>query len=100
MTGPIQHLMTMQRPRILVKTAKLALRDYQREPTLRRLLKCSQLPSEPQLLLDLLAIEAELDDQRRAADAAYSVKRHILVLTALIAEAARCQVGVELAAAV
>lgn len=89
MTGLDTILMQMQRPKTLVRAAKAALADHRRDPALRRLLKTQTLPGAARLACDLLAMEAMLDDQRRAGDAAYSVTRHIRVLTALIAEAQR-----------
>lgn len=89
MIGLDTTLMQMQRPKTLVRAAKAALADHRREPALRRLLKTQHLPGAARLACDLLALEAMLDEQRRAGDAAYAVTRHIRVLTALIAEAHR-----------
>ncbi len=78
-------LADLRRPRLLVNAARHGLAGYRRDRDLRRLIS-DALPPEtavPRLMCE----EERLEETRRAGDAAYSVMRHIEVLSALIAEA-------------
>lgn len=89
MTGPYHALLALRRPRILVKAARCALTDYRRDAVLRRVLKTPCLPNDMQVFTHLLTLEDEMDQLRRDGDVTYSAKRHITLLTALIAEGHR-----------
>ena len=85
MTQARPTLADLRRPRLLVNAARHGLAGYCRDRDLKRLID-SDLPPEsavPRLLCE----EERLEETRRAGDAAYSVMRHIEVLSALIAEA-------------
>lgn len=100
MTGPHHALLALRRPRILVKAARCALSDYRRDAVLRRVLKTPCLPPDPQVFASLLALEDDMDQLRRDGDVTYSAKRHITLLTALIAEGHRGMQSNDLAPAV
>lgn len=85
MTDSRSLLAGLRRPRLLVNAARHGLSGYRRDRDLRRLID-DALPPEtavPRLITE----EERLEETRRAGDAAYSVMRHIEVLSALMAEA-------------
>lgn len=77
----------MRRPRLLIRAARIGAEDYRRTPQLHRLLGDGALPRPGAALMKLIEIEATLDDFRRGDSAAYSVSRHVEVLTAMMGEA-------------
>ena len=88
MEDVLTRVSRLERPQILVQTARQGLTDYYRNRHLRRLLQADVPPRESDALLRLLDMEAALDFQRRQDRAAYSIARHVEVLIALMAEAA------------
>ncbi len=83
-------LANLSRPRLLIRAARFGLGDYRRERDLRRLVAPHLNPAHfipERAMPHLLDVEAQLEQTRRAGDAAYSVARHIEVLIALMAEA-------------
>lgn len=87
MIQELDCLTRLRRPRLLMRAARLAFRDYDRRKLLRRLLGADRMPRAEQVLPVLLEEEAGLEAARRLGDAAYSAGRHIEVLVALIGEA-------------
>jgi hypothetical protein len=83
----INRLSNLNRPRLLVRAARIGANDYQRDLHLSRALMHSGMPATSDAVSRLLEIEEEIDGMRRLDDAAYSIIRHIDVLIALIAEA-------------
>ena len=77
----------LRRPRLLIRAARIGAQDYRRTPSLARILGHAPVPRPGAALMRLIEIEAELDDRRRAEDAAYCVSRHVEVLTAMMGEA-------------
>lgn len=86
MTDFAPLLAALRRPRILLAAARAGLADYRRERDLKRLRRSGAAGPEA-MLGALLAEERELEAHRRAGEATYSPRRHIAVLTALLAEA-------------
>lgn len=80
-------LSTVHRPRLLVRAARLGVREYDRQRHLHRLLGYGTLPRPAAAILRLVELERDLDTQRREDDAGYSIARHLDVLIALIGEA-------------
>lgn len=87
----MQDLLTMlaklHRPRLLMRAARIGAEAYHRDSHLPRLLGFGVLPRHGTALLKLLEIEAELNAQRKASDAGYSLVRHVDVLIAMVGEA-------------
>ena len=86
-------LETLIRPRLLVVSARHALRDYCRATGLPRLLglPLAQRPPGPEVaLVQLLARERALEQARQTHDASWSAARHVAVMTALLHEAQLC----------
>ena len=78
-------LATIRRPRLLMHAARFGLQEYRRERDLRRYVGSATSPEDT--VSSLMSVEARLEENRIAGDAAYSVARHIEVLIALLAEA-------------
>lgn len=80
-------LKTLHRPRLLIRAARAGALDYRRDPHLSRILGPGALPRTASALMRLMDMEAALDAQRTAQDAAYSISRHVEVLVAMMGEA-------------
>ena len=80
-------LQDIRRPRLLIRAARLGAEEYRRDRHLQRLLGYGSLPRSAVALLRLIEIEREMNDQRREADAGYSLSRHLDVLIAMVGEA-------------
>jgi len=77
----------LERPKLLVQAARFGIDEYRRDPTLDRLLGPGRPRRCGETALRLLEMEADLDSQRRADRADYSIARHVDVLIALMGEA-------------
>ncbi len=83
----ISMLHRLHRPELLMRAARIGAEQYVRGTHLPRLLGYGVLPRHGQALLKLIEIEAELNLQRKTADAGYNLIRHVDVLIAMVAEA-------------
>lgn len=87
----MQDILTMlnalQRPRLMMRAARIGAQDYRRAAHLPRLLGYGALPRHGAALMKLMEIEAGMEDQRTGGDASYSLVRHLDVLIAMVAEA-------------
>jgi len=88
MEDVLTRVSRLERPQILVQTARLGLTEYCRDRHLRRLLKTDTPPQASDAVIRLLDMETALDSQRQQDRAAYSIARHVGVLIALMSEAA------------
>ncbi len=79
-------LSSLKRPKILINAARLGMADYNRDADLRFIVKTNQTPTHEAAIETLLTREGELEDNRKNAQASYSVHEHIRVLSALLAE--------------
>jgi hypothetical protein len=84
MTDFITIVRQMQRPKLLIRAARMGQDDYRRERDLRRLGHISLIPE--QSVPHLLAEEGKIEECRRAGDMGYSIAQHIDILIALMAE--------------
>lgn len=80
-------LANLNRPRLLMRAARIGAQDYRRAGHLPRILGYGQLPRHGETLMRLVDIEAQLEEQRKGADATYSLIRHVDVLIAIVGEA-------------
>jgi hypothetical protein len=78
---------SLNRPRLLVRAARFGLDGYNRASHLPRLLGGLVPERSGAAILQLLAIEAELEARRTAGAADYAYARHVEVLIALMGEA-------------
>ena len=77
-------LANLRRPRLLIRAARFGLADYRRDRDLRRLI--GQIATPDRAVAQLISEEEQLEEDRRAGEASYSVTRHIEILIALISE--------------
>lgn len=82
-----RRLNRLNRPKLLVRAARIGLNEYNRNRTLRRVLQMENVPEPGSALEDLLHHEDAADQARREGVVAYSPARHIELLVALISEA-------------
>lgn len=80
-------LNTLRRPRLLIRAARHGAQEYSRSRHLQRLLGYGALPRHAPALMRLIEVEAVLNEQRKTADAGYSLPRHVDVLIAMMGEA-------------
>lgn len=83
----ISRLNALHRPQLLMRAARIGAENYRRVTHLRRLLNYSTLPRSGPALMQLIDLEADLNAQRKMADAGYSLIRHVEVIIAMIGEA-------------
>lgn len=84
----IQSLVTqLRRPRLLVRAARFGIDEFRRDRDLPRLLKCEKTPKSGDAIMQLMDVEADLNNQMRQNVPGYTVARHIDVLTAIMSEA-------------
>ncbi len=87
MQDVLSYIGQMNRPRLLVRAARIGAQEYRRDVHLPRLIGQARLPRSSEALLRLSEIESELNAKRLADNAGYSLPRHIEVLIAMVAEA-------------
>ncbi|WP_298290944.1 DUF6477 family protein [uncultured Litoreibacter sp.] len=79
-------LTTLRRPRLLVRAARHGLHDYNRRRDLNRLTGQNARASTRSIVENLVEQEEQLEETRKAGDAAYRASHHIELLVALMAE--------------
>lgn len=86
MTKELNILADIRRPRILVRTARIAGQHYHREAALRKIFGALRPKHQEGVVLALLQRETELEELRQHADASYKAQTHVHVLATLIIE--------------
>ncbi|KIT16953.1 DUF6477 family protein [Jannaschia aquimarina] len=76
----------LNRPKLLVDAAHHGCHTYKRRRDLRRLLRIAIPRSPEDALKRLLPIEHDLERRRQMKTSAYSISRHVEILTAVISE--------------
>lgn len=84
MTDLRKTVQQLQRPKMLIRAARMGLADYRRERDLRRYGQMSLSPE--QTLPNLLDEEGKIEARRRNGDMGYLIAQHIDVLIALMGE--------------
>lgn len=87
MQDVLSMLNTLRRPRLLIRAARAGTTEYNRNRHLQRLLGYGALPRTAPALMRLIELEREMNEQRLADDAGYSLPRHLDVLIAIMGEA-------------
>ena len=87
MNDCLAMLKAMNRPRLLVRAARIGVQDYRRERDLARVLKFERIPGPRSAVMQLLQQEAELEEERANGTSTYSVRRHVQVMIAIMGEA-------------
>ena len=85
---PFEESLTMSRPKLLVRTAKIGARFYRRDRDLPGAVPGLLSQPEPNIVPRLLEVEEKCETERRAKSSAYRPGRHVQVLAALLAETA------------
>lgn len=81
------HLQQTRRPRLLIRAARIAAEEYRRNAHLPRVLGPGVPSRHGAAVMQLLELEAMMEERRKARDGAYSVARHVEALAAMIGEA-------------
>lgn len=81
------RIATLKRPPLLARAARFGVDDYRRTIHLRRILQSDTLPRHGPAIMQLLDIEAEMDDRRTTDSASYRPAHHVEVLIAILGEA-------------
>lgn len=77
----------LTRPKLLIRAARLGAEDYKRDVYLPRVLGYGQVPRAADALMQLMQLEAALNDLRKTQNAGYSLPRHLDLLIAMVGEA-------------
>ena len=77
---------TLRRPRLLIRAAREGQAGWRRERDLPRLLRADHCPSPGRALARLRAEEDMLNGARLARSADYNLRRHVLLMIAILAE--------------
>lgn len=77
----------LSRPKTLVAAARAGQPGWRRDRDLRRLLRIEELPRPQQALIRLQEDEAHQNEARLQGQADYDMRRHVLLLIAILAEA-------------
>lgn len=86
MTCMCPQLTALRRPKLLVSAARHGAQLYSRKRDLRRLIGPAASRSHAQVLDTLSQHEHLLDRDRREKSPTYSARKHVMVLSALMAE--------------
>lgn len=87
MQDVLTRLTALRRPALLMRAARFGAAEYRRDRALRRHLGIGPLPGPTEALVRLLDIEVWHEACRQSGDAAYSVRRHVDTLIAVLGEA-------------
>lgn len=87
MLNVMGRLTSLNRPRLLVRTARMEVANYSRKRDLRRILGYDTLPKPAAAIMRLLDLEQEINQRRLTRDAGYMITDHIDILIALMGEA-------------
>ena len=79
-------LENIARPKILLTAARICMETYTRDTELKRLLGAQYASHPDQVLNRLSRQETKLEDARKCGSAAYDMRLHIQVMTALLQE--------------
>ena len=82
----LTRLSSLNRPRLLVRAARIGASDYCRTRHVQRLLGFGQLPKPARAIILLIEQEQNLNRRRQNNDPGYPLVRHIEVLIALMGE--------------
>lgn len=78
---------SLRRPRLLMRAARLGVSDYNRDRHLRAILGAHKLPRPGDALMQLMAREGAMEEDRAAEAADYTFHEHVKVLIAMLGEA-------------
>ena len=79
-------LSSLRRPKLLIRAARAGMLEYRRSRDLKRITGVPANVQASRIVDTLLREENRMEEERRSGDAAYSIQKHISVMTALLAE--------------
>lgn len=79
-------LSSLRRPKLLIRAARAGMLEYRRSRDLKRIAGIPANVQDGRIVDTLLREENRMEDGRKSGDAAYSIRKHISVMTALLAE--------------
>lgn len=88
MQDVLTRVATMRRPALLLRAARHGAPKYRRNIHLPRALNGLEPAKHGNAILRLLEEEERLNDLRLTGEAAYSATRHVMLMIAVLAEAA------------
>lgn len=80
------ELSTQRRPKLLIRAAHTGMSEYRRSRDLKRIAGFPANVMTNRIVDTLLREENRMEQERKSGDAAYSIQKHISVMTALLAE--------------
>ncbi len=87
MQDVLGQMSQLRRPHFLIRAAKAGAEEYTRDQHLKRLFGGRKSHHYSAALSELIELEKGLDQQRRTSAAAYSIVKHVDLLTAMLGEA-------------
>lgn len=87
MKDVLSRLHEVRRPGLLIRTARIGAREYRRGTHLLRLIGEAPPASSGAALMQLMELEAEINECRENEWAGYSPARHVDILIAMMGEA-------------
>lgn len=87
MTNLAALLENLRRPKILIRAARSGVNGFRRERDLKRIFPTTRMDGGRNAIVPLMAEEQRLEECRVTGNATYSIQRHVIVLTAIMAEA-------------
>lgn len=79
-------LTSLRRPKLLIRAARAGMLEYRRSRDLKRIAGFPANVQAGRIVDTLFREENRMEEERKSGDAAYSIQKHISVLTALLAE--------------
>lgn len=77
---------TQTRPKLLIRAAHIGMSEYRRNRDLKRIAGFPANVKANRIVDTLQREENRMEQERKSGDAAYSIQKHISVMTALLAE--------------
>ena len=87
MQDVLTALTQLRRPRLLIRAAKEGAEDYVRDQHLKRLMGKGAQPHNGTVLKRLMEMEQDVNKDRRAGAASYSIITHVDLMIAMVGEA-------------
>lgn len=87
MQDVMSQLAQLHRPRVLMRAARIGAEDYDRDIHLSRLLGASVPNRHGAALIQLMELEALLNDARLSDGSGYNMLTHVEVMIAIVGEA-------------
>lgn len=87
MQDVLSILAQIQRPKLLMRAARIGAVDYRRDRHLARILGVNRLPRSGEALLRLAELENMKNESRLERSGTYDLSSHVEIMIAIVAEA-------------